>query len=125
MSREVASAANGSADAHSEGLAGAVVEPQHYLHRSDRELRAQSVHRLQIGLFGLCAVLLIVGLANVIMDRAQTVEAEDPIEQVIAADEPEAKPVVDPLADAGVVPAADPTPAPEDKPAAAARQVER
>lgn len=121
MNREGPPAGAEPVNARGESLATAVTEPQHYLHRSDRELRAQSVHRLQIGLFGLCAVLLIVGLANIIMDRAQKVEAEDPIEQVIAADEPEAKPVVDPLADAGVVPAADPTPTPEDKPSAAAR----
>jgi len=100
----------------SDSLARAVTEPQHYLHRSDRELRAQSVHRLQIALFGLCAALLIVGLANIIMDRAQKVEAEDPIDEVIAVDAPEPKPVVDPLADGGVVPAADPTPEPDEEP---------
>ncbi|MCB2048717.1 MAG: hypothetical protein KDE32_10885 [Novosphingobium sp.] len=86
-------------------------EPKHYTHRTDREARTQTVHRLQIGLFGLGAVLLIVGLANVIMDRAQTIEPQDPIEEVIAADAPDAKPVVDPLADAGVAPATDPSPA--------------
>ncbi len=85
-------------------------EPLHYLVSTERELRSQSVHRLQLGLFGLCAVLLIVALANVIMDRAQTIDADDPNAQVIAADAEQADPVVDPLADAGVVPAADPTP---------------
>ena len=93
-------------DSHSEAQA----EPLHYLVSTERELRSQSVHRLQLGLFGLCAVLLIIGLANVIMDRAQTIDADDPNAQVIAADAEEADPVVDPLADAGVVPAADPTP---------------
>lgn len=91
-------------------------EPQHYMHRTDREARTQTVHRLQIGLFGLGAVLLIVGLANVIMDRAQTVEPQDPIEEVIAADAPEEKPVIDPLADAGVAPVTDPTPDASDAP---------
>jgi hypothetical protein len=89
---------------------GRVAEPQHYLPRSGRELRSQSVHRLQLGLFGLCAVLLIVALANIIMDRAQTIDADDPNAQVIAADAEQTSPMVDPLADAGVVPAADPTP---------------
>ncbi len=93
-----------------DGPAGTVAEPQHYLQRSEREMRSQSVHRLQLGLFGLCAVLLIVGLANIIMDRAQTIAPDDPNAQVIAADAQEAQPVADPLADAGVVPAADPTP---------------
>lgn len=92
-----------------ERLIEGVAEPQHYVQRSERELRRQSVHRLQIGLFGLAAMLLIVGLANIIMDRAQTVDAQDPIEQVIAVDEPEEEAVIDPLADAGVVPAAEPT----------------
>lgn len=80
-----------------------------------RELRAQSVHRLQVGLFGLSAMLLIVGLANIIMDRARLNESKDPIEKVIAADAPPKKPAVDPLADIGVVPSADPAPdAPAD-----------
>jgi hypothetical protein len=87
---------------------GPADEPQHYVAASARELRGQSVHRLQLGLFGLCTMLLIVGLANIIMDRAETVEAAD--QAVISVDEAEQKPVVDPLADAGVVPAADPTP---------------
>ena len=91
------------------GHSEAGVEPLHYLVSTERELRSQSVHRLQLGLFGMCAVLLIVALANVIMDRAQTIDADDPNAQVIAADAEETDPVVDPLADAGVVPAADPT----------------
>ncbi|MBM3596538.1 MAG: hypothetical protein FJX31_12440 [Alphaproteobacteria bacterium] len=88
-------------------LAGTVPEPQHYYVSSERERRSQSVHRLQLGLFGLCAALLIVGLANIIMDRAQTIAPDDPNAEVIAADAKQAQPVVDPLADAGVVPAAD------------------
>jgi hypothetical protein len=87
---------------------GAASEPQHYVAASARELRAQSVHRLQIGLFGLCAMMLIVGLASIILDRAQSFEIEDPIDEVIAIDGPAKKTAVDPLADAGVVPAADP-----------------
>lgn len=86
--------------------------PQHFVPPSTRELRAQAVHRLQVGLFGLCAMLLIVGLANIIMDRARLVDAEDPIQQVVAADAKPKRQVADPLADIGVVPAADPSPTP-------------
>ena len=86
-------------------------EPLHYQPATGRELRAQSVHRLQVGLFGLCAMLLIIGLASIIMDRAKITDAQtDPIGDVIAKDSPEENKGVDPLADIGVVPAADPTP---------------
>jgi len=86
------------------------VMPQHYVAPTMRELRAQAVHRLQVGLFGLCAMLLIVGLANIIMDRARKTDAADPIKDVIAADAKPKKAASDPLADIGVVPSADPTP---------------
>lgn len=78
--------------------------PQHFVPPSARELRGQAVQRLQTGLFGLAAIVLIVGLANIINDRAQSSEAANapsPAE-VVAKDKSEAK--TDPLADAGVVP---------------------
>ena len=75
---------------------------------SSRELRAQSVHRLQVGLFGLCAMLLLVGLANIIMDRARLAEQQDP-GMTIAAEQTEGGKPADPLADIGVAPAADPS----------------
>jgi hypothetical protein len=83
-----------------------VASPQHYAPATARELRAQSVHRLQIGLFGLAAMLLIVGLANIIMDSARlgnaTVSAgHDASTSATAAS--------DPLADIGVVPSPGPT----------------
>lgn len=90
--------------------------PQHLASPSNRELRSQSVHRLQVGLFGLCAMLLLVGLANIIMDRARLAEELDPtsVETPAAVD----KGASDPLADIGVVPAADPsTPATAGAPA--------
>ncbi len=67
--------------------------------------RAQAVHRLQVGGFGLAAMVLLVGLANIIMDRAQQTEASAVPEAAatIAPAEPSA-PKKDPLADAGVVP---------------------
>lgn len=82
----------------------AVAAPQHFAPPTARELRAQSVHRLQAGLIGLCAVLLIVGLANIIMDRARLTEVEYPSDAATASDEPAH--VADPLADIGVAPAA-------------------
>lgn len=71
-------------------------------HPGPRELRAQAVHRLQIGLFGLAGMLLLVSLANVIMDRAKQVERTTP---TIAAS-PSASPSTanDPLVDMGVAP---------------------
>ncbi len=72
-----------------------------------RVLRAQAVHRLQIGLFGLAAMLLLVGLANIIMDRARL--ADDANASPDAAASVSAKAASDPLADIGVVPAADPS----------------
>lgn len=84
--------------------------PQHFAPPTARELRAQAVHRFQVGLFGLCAMMLIVGLANIIMDRARLSDSKEPIEEVVAVDAVAKKPASEPLADIGVVPAADPTP---------------
>ncbi|KHK90762.1 hypothetical protein LK12_14840 [Novosphingobium malaysiense] len=90
--------------------------PQHFATPSPRELRAQAVHRLQVGLFGLCAMLLLVGLANIIMDRAKLADTEDPIRDVVAADSKPKKQATDPLADIGVVPASEPSPTPTPTP---------
>lgn len=57
-------------------------------------------------MFGLCAVLLIVGLANIIMDRARLAEVENPSVAAAAAEDEPAR-AADPLADIGVAPAAD------------------
>ena len=85
--------------------------PQHYVPPSPRDLRGQAVQRLQVGLFGLAAMLLLVGLANIIMDRARLVEAESGTAPQVS----ESQTKSDPLADIGVIP----SPAPE-KPAAQA-----
>ena len=71
-----------------------------------RVLRAQAVHRLQIGLFGLAAMLLLVGLANIIMDRARLADDANAPD---ASASSSAKAASDPLADIGVVPAAAPS----------------
>jgi hypothetical protein len=67
--------------------------------------RSQSMQRLQIGLFGLAAMILLVSLANIILTNAQQNEARVVPESAptVAADV-NADQVSDPLADAGVVP---------------------
>ena len=76
---------------------------QHYLPPSVRELRAQSVYRLQIGLLGLAVMLLLVGLANIIMERAKLVDADNVASQTSSANG-QKKAESDPLAVIGVVP---------------------
>lgn len=75
--------------------------PVHHVPPTPREMRAQAVHRLQVGLFGLAGMLLLVSLANVIMERAQlsdssAVNAPGPAISSAAAN--------DPLVDMGVAP---------------------
>jgi hypothetical protein len=79
-----------------------VAAPQHYAPPSSRELRAQAVHRLQIGLAGLAGMLLLVGLANIIMSRAQLSNDEQGASAELSKDSSAS----DPLADIGVAPAA-------------------
>jgi hypothetical protein len=67
--------------------------------------RSQSIQRLQVGLFGLAAMVLLVVLANIIMHNAEQNQATvvpQAASTVAAQQTPEA--VTDPLADAGVVP---------------------
>jgi hypothetical protein len=67
-----------------------------------REMRAQAVHRLQVGMFGLAAMLLLVSLASVIMQRVATADRS------VVATEPSGSasgaPGSDPLVDLGVAP---------------------
>jgi hypothetical protein len=67
--------------------------------------RAQSVQRLQVGLFGIGSMVLLVGLANVVLTNARQNEAQVVPEAAptVAAPE-EVKPPSDPLAEAGIVP---------------------
>ncbi len=62
--------------------------------------RAQAVQRLQVGFSGLAAMLLLVALANVIMQQARKVETREAMPAAGAS----ATPANDPLADIGVVP---------------------
>jgi hypothetical protein len=86
-----------------------VTTPQRPMPPTARELRSHAVLRLQVGVFGLCAMLLMVGLANIVMDRARVTEAKEPVAEAIPEMAP-TKPAADPLADIGVAPAADPVP---------------
>lgn len=67
--------------------------------------RSQAIQRLQIGVFGLAAMVLLVSLANIILTNARQNEARVVPEAAptVVVDEKPA-PVRDPLADAGVVP---------------------
>ncbi len=76
----------------------------------DERPRAQSVQRVQIGLIGLAAMVLLVGLANVILTSAQQSQSQVvPEAAPTVSARPPAPPVSDPLADMGVVPASSET----------------
>ena len=66
--------------------------------------RAQSLQRLQVGISLLLGIVVIVGLANVIEERAKQSEAAA-VPQVASSTVPSSSASAnDPLADAGVVP---------------------
>ena len=69
--------------------------------------RAQSIQRLQVGLSGLAAMVLMVGLANIVIVSARQNQAEvvpEAIAETAADKQAAAEPASNPLADAGVVP---------------------
>jgi len=67
--------------------------------------RSQSIQRLQVGLFGLAAMVLLVALANIILTNAEQNQATVvPEAAPTVAAEKASEGVSDPLADAGVVP---------------------
>ena len=102
-------------------VANSITGPQHYLPPTVRDLRAQTVQRLQAGLFGLAAMLLLVGLANIVLDRARLADAEAGTGAGMASAAPPAGAASgagDPLADIGVVPAPDPSAAASALPSA-------
>lgn len=82
-----------------------VAAPQHFSPPTGRELRSQAVHRLQVGLLGLAAMLLLVGLASIINERVKLADAESGVDASATTSAPDA--ARDPLADIGVVPSAD------------------
>ena len=91
-------------------LADPAQKALHFVPPTVRERRAQAVHRMQVGLFGLAGMLLLVGLANIIMDRALISDDATAASSAAAASAAKvspqgtASPANDPLADIGVVP---------------------
>ena len=82
--------------------------------------RSQMVHRLQIGVGGIVLMILLVGLASVITNRAAEVEAAAVPEAVPTVQPSAEAPQSDPLVEAGVVPdmpVEQPAPAPSLSPA--------
>ncbi len=75
--------------------------------------RAQAMQRLQVGVSLLLGIVLIVGLAHVIEERAnQSADAVAPEAAATLAPSEAEPPGTDPLADAGVVPDLPAEPAP-------------
>lgn len=78
------------------------------------EARAEAIQRLQVGLFGIGAMVLLVGLASIIGSQADLAD-EAAVPEAAPTTEPTAPPEgANPLADAGVVPdiAVEPSPTP-------------
>lgn len=80
--------------------------------------RAEAVQRLQVGLFGIGAMVLLVGLASIIGGQAERNDQLAPPEAAATTEPSPAAAQANPLADAGVVPdiAVEPSPSPSPKP---------
>jgi hypothetical protein len=80
--------------------------------------RVEAIQRLQIGFFGIGAMVLLVGLASIIGSQADMAE-QAAVPEAAPTTEPTAVPTqANPLADAGVVPdiAVQPSPSPAPSP---------
>lgn len=66
--------------------------------------RAEAMQRLQVGLFGLFSMVLVVGVANIVYNRAQQSEAAAVPDAAPTTEPTEAPPQRDPLVDAGILP---------------------
>ena len=77
--------------------------------------RSRSLQRLQIGLTGLAAITLVIGIATIIKDRAAQTEATI-VAEAGQVDEAETEPQNDALVDAGLVPDLPAEPAPSAVP---------
>lgn len=76
------------------------------------------MQRLQIGGAGLAAMMLMIALAQVVIDRAKQTDASTvPESAATVAPGPQPAPKTDPLADAGVVPdmPSEPSPTPKQE----------
>ncbi|MEM7666859.1 MAG: hypothetical protein AAF250_13460 [Pseudomonadota bacterium] len=78
--------------------------------------RAEAIQRLQVGLFGLFSMILVVGVANIVYNRAQQTEDQSVPDAAPTTEPTPALPQSDPLADAGVVPDIPVDPEPEAAP---------
>ena len=79
--------------------------------------RSETVQRLQIGFTGIAAMVLVVGLVDVIRDRADQVDsATVPEAAATVQPQPTQSPRADPLAESGVVPDVPSTPSPTAAP---------
>ncbi|HWU03685.1 MAG TPA: hypothetical protein VN222_13180 [Novosphingobium sp.] len=87
-------------------LADQIASAQPHVEPSPREVRAQMVQRLQVGLFGLALMLLLVALASIIMQHARVSDAAG-VASAQSSTSASTSGTVDPLADIGVVPSAD------------------
>jgi hypothetical protein len=68
------------------------------------QARAEALQRLQVGVSGIGAMVLLVGLASIIGGQAE-MNDDQAVPEAAPTTEPEAKPAqANPLADAGVVP---------------------
>lgn len=97
-----------SAEHHDTPTAPAAPEPL------PSETRQEAIQRLQIGVFGIAAMVLLVGLASIIGNQAEITD-EAAVPDAAPTTEPSPAPSqANPLADAGVVPdiAAEPSPSP-------------
>lgn len=80
------------------------------------EARAEAIQRLQVGLFGIGAMVLLVGLASIIGSQADLAD-EAAVPDAAPTTEPTPAPTrANPLADAGVVPDIDLAPIPTPSP---------
>lgn len=70
---------------------------------AQKRIRSEAIQRLQVGLSGLAAILLLVSLASVIINRANQSQQTAVPDTTASADDA-ATPNKDPLVDAGVVP---------------------
>ena len=66
--------------------------------------REQAVQRLQIGLFGIVAMLMLIGLADIVITRAQITEEATVPDAAPTVEPSETAAPRDPLSDVGVVP---------------------
>lgn len=86
-----------------------------------RQARVEAVQRLQVGLFGIGAMVLLVGLASIIGGQADLAD-ELAVPEAAPTTEPSPSPTrANPLADAGVVPDIEAEPSAAPAPAGSPR----